>query len=132
MHRRRHTFRNERGQTMVEFALVVPILCVILFGIFQFGALYNDYVTLTDATRVGARKAAVSRHDADPVGAAVTATRNAASGLTPGKLVVTVTASGWEHGDSVTVDASYPYSVNLLGVVVKKGTLKSKTTERVE
>ena len=41
---------NERGQTMVEFALVVPILCVVLFGILQFGALYNDYVTLTDAS----------------------------------------------------------------------------------
>ena len=50
---------------MVEFALVVPILCVILFGVIQFGVLYNDYVTLTDATRVGARKAAVSRHEAE-------------------------------------------------------------------
>ena len=53
---------------MVEFALVIPILCVVLFGIIQFGILYKDYVTLTDATRVGARKAAVSRHEADPVG----------------------------------------------------------------
>ena len=132
MNRRRHTLRDERGQTMVEFALVVPILCVVLFGIFQFGALYNDYVTLTDATRVGARKAAVSRHEGNPVGAAVNAARDSASGLSPGKLVVTVTATGWDHGDSVTVDASYPYSINLLGVVVKTGTLKSKTTERVE
>ena len=132
MNRRRHTLRDERGQTMVEFALVVPILCIVLFGIFQFGALYNDYVTLTDATRVGARKAAVSRHEANPAGAAVTAARNSASGLTPGKLVVTVTSTGWDHGDSVTVDASYPYKINLLGVVVKTGTLKSKTTERVE
>ena len=132
MSRRRHTLRDERGQTMVEFALVVPILCIVLFGIFQFGALYNDYVTLTDATRVGARKAAVSRRDADPAAAAETAARNSASGLTPAKLVVTVTSTGWEHGDSVTVNASYPYSINLLGVVVKTGTLKSKTTERVE
>jgi hypothetical protein len=30
------------------------------------------------------------------------------------------------------VDASYPYKINLLGVVVKTGTLKSKTVERVE
>jgi Flp pilus assembly protein TadG len=117
---------------MVEFALVVPILCVILFGVFQFGALYNDYVTLTDATRVGARKGAVSRHDANPAGAAATAARNSAPGLTPAKLTVNVTATGWQHGDSVTVEALYPYKINLLGVVVKTGTLKSKTTERVE
>ena len=70
MSRRRNMIRNERGQTMVEFALVVPILCLVLFGILQFGALYNDYVTLTDATRVGARKAATSRHEANPAGAA--------------------------------------------------------------
>ena len=81
MSRRRNMIRNERGQTMVEFALVVPILCVVLFGILQFGALYNDYVTLTDAARVGARRAAVSRLDADPSAAAEAATRGAAAGL---------------------------------------------------
>ena len=52
---------------MVEFALVIPILCVVLFGVIQFGILYKNYVTLTDAARVGARKAATSRHEADPV-----------------------------------------------------------------
>jgi Flp pilus assembly protein TadG len=129
---RRPAIRDERGQTMVEFALIVPILCVVLFGILQFGALYNDYVTLTDAARVGARKAAVSRHDADPAGAAETAARNSASGLTPAKLGVLVTATGWEHGDAVTVKATYPYAINLLGFVVKSGTLESVTTERVE
>lgn len=117
---------------MVEFALVVPILCVILFGVFQFGALYNDYVTVTDATRVGARKAAVSRHDSCPSCSAETAARNSASGLTPSKLAISVTTTGWNHGDSVTVEATYPYKVDLLGVVVKSGSLKSKTTERVE
>jgi Flp pilus assembly protein TadG len=132
MNRRRQSLRDERGQTMVEFALVVPILCVVLFGIFQFGALYNDYVTVTDATRVGARKAAVSRHEASPQAVAETAARSSASGLTPAKLKIKVTATGWEHGDAVTVEATYPYSINLLGVVVKTGTLKSTTTERVE
>ena len=117
---------------MVEFALVVPILCVILFAVFQFGALYNDYVTLTDATRVGARKAAVSRHETNPAGVAETAARNSASGLTPAKLSVSVTSTGWEHGDAVTVVATYPYDIDLLGVVVKTGTLESQTTERVE
>ena len=131
MSRRRNIFRNERGQTMVEFALVVPILCLVLFGILQFGALYNDYVTLTDATRVGARKAATSRQEASPAAAAEAAARSAATGLTPTKLAVTVTAT-WERGQTVKVKATYPYQINLLGVVVASGTLKSETTERVE
>jgi len=132
MSRRRNIIRNERGQTMVEFALVVPILCVILFGILQFGALYNDYVTLTDATRVGARKAATSRHEANPAGVAATAARNAATGLTAAKLGVTVTATAWEHGETVTVKATYPYNVSLLGFVVASGNLTSQTKERIE
>ena len=45
---------------MVEFVLVVPVLCVVLFGVMQFGAIYNHYLTMTDAARVGARKAAVT------------------------------------------------------------------------
>ena len=117
---------------MVEFALVVPILCVVLFGILQFGAIYNDYVTLTDATRVGARKAAVSRREADPAGTAETAARNSAEGLDPAKVDFTVTATAWERGESVTVTGIFPYKVNLLGFVVASGNLTSKTTERVE
>ena len=131
MSRRRKIFRNERGQTMVEFALVVPILCVVLFGILQFGALYNDYVTLTDATRVGARKAATSRQEASPAAAAEAATRSAAQGLTQADLAVSV-AAAWERGQTVTVKATYPYEIDLLGVVVASGNLESETTERIE
>ena len=47
--------RDDSGQTMVEFTLVLPILCVLLFGILEFGIVWNHYVTLTDATRAGAR-----------------------------------------------------------------------------
>ena len=132
MSRRRNAIRDERGQTMVEFALVVPILCVILFGIFQFGALYNDYVTLTDATRVGARKAAVSKYESSPEAAAEAAARNSAPGLDPADLDIAVNATGWERGQSVTVKATYPYEIDLLGFVVASGDLTSETTERVE
>ncbi len=117
---------------MVEFALVVPILCMVLFGILQFGVLYNDYITLTDATRVGARKAATSRHEANPAGAAETAARNSAKGLNPAKVDFNVSATAWEHGESVTVEGIYPYQIDLLGVVVASGNLTSETTERVE
>jgi Flp pilus assembly protein TadG len=132
MSRRRNIIRNERGQTMVEFALVIPILCVVLFGILQFGALYNDYVTLTDATRVGARKAATSRHEDNPAAAAEAAARNSAKGLDAGDLDINVSATAWEHGETVTVEATYPYEIDLLGFVVASGDLTSETTERVE
>lgn len=117
---------------MVEVALVVPILLVILFGIIQFGAVYNDYVTLTDAARVGAREAAVSKNESDPEGTAEAAARGAAAGLDPAKLNIAVSATAWERGESVTVEATYPYEIDLLGFVVASGDLTSETTERVE
>ena len=129
---RRRSIREQKGQTMVEFVLVVPILFLVLFGIIQFGILYNDYITLTDAARVGARKAAVSRQTGDPVGMAIAATKNAASDLELAKLGVSVNANAWAAGADVTVEATYPYEVNIMGVVLSSGTLKSSTTERIE
>lgn len=133
----RRNIRAQHGQTMVEFTLVVPILFVILVGIFQFGALYNDYVTLTDATRVGARKAAVSRHSATPEADAEAAVRSAASDIDEAcaggeGLCVEVDTPAWEHGETVVVRATYPYEIDLLGLVVASGELTSETTERVE
>lgn len=133
----RRNVKSEQGQTMVEFALVVPILLLVLFAILQFGAVYNDYVTLTDSTRVGARKAAVSRHSATPEADAEDAVRGSAGGMDKpcaggAGLCVTVAATAWEHGEDVTVEARYPYEIDLLGLVVASGQLESSTTERVE
>jgi Flp pilus assembly protein TadG len=129
--KKRAAFRDQQGQTLVEFALVLPLIAVLLFGVIQFGITFNNYVTLTDAVRAGARKAAVSRQTGDPVGNATAAVYSSASDLKSANLKVSV-SSDWQPGDPVTVTATYPYTINLLGVVVKSGNLSSKTTERVE
>jgi Flp pilus assembly protein TadG len=116
---------------MVEFALVLPILALLLFGVIQFGIVFNNYITLTDATRAGARKAAVSRRAADPTGACVAAIRASANNLTQSRLTADC-QSTWLPGEDVRVTATYPYSISLLGVFSKSGNLTSTTTERVE
>jgi Flp pilus assembly protein TadG len=123
--------RREEGQALVEFALVAPILFLILFGIVQFGIAFKHSIALTDAVRAGARKATVSRTLADPTSATKSAVLNAASDLNPSKVNVTV-ASSWTPGANVTVTATYPYAINILGIVVASGDLHSATTERVE
>jgi Flp pilus assembly protein TadG len=125
--------REERGQSMTELALVLPVLMLILFGIIQLGIVFNNYVALTDAVRAGARVAAVSRFSPDVTGD-VTAKVKAASGdLNAANVNVTVTpGAGLVHGADVTVKATYPYSINLLGLIVASGSLASTTTERVE
>ena len=116
---------------MTEFALILPLLAILLFGIVQCGIVFHDYIQITDATRAGARKAAVSRDLPDPAGSATASVRSSASGLDAGKLDVSVQSS-FERGADVTVTASYPYSISLLGLVVKSGRMTSSTTERVE
>jgi Flp pilus assembly protein TadG len=129
--RRRSDIRSQRGQTMVEFAMVLPILALLLFGVIQFGITFNNYVTLTDAVRAASRKAAVSRQSPSRDADIQTALYDSASDLDTSKLPYTVDST-WQHGDPVTVCATYPYDINLLGMVVASGNLKSCTKERVE
>ena len=117
---------------MTEFALVLPVLALLLFAVIQFGIVFNSYVTLTDATRAGARRAAVSREDPNRNSAVIAAVQNSASDLDGSKLSVPPPSSTWDPGSDVTVTASYPYSISLLGIVVKSGSLTTKTTVRVE
>ena len=119
---------------MVEFTLVLPVLLVVLFGIIQFGIVFSNYVALTDAVRAGARTAAVSRSAIDPVGDTKARVMDASGDLKATDVTPTVTPGplGWTHGEDVTVKATYPYSISLLGIVVASGNLTSSTTERIE
>jgi Flp pilus assembly protein TadG len=128
---RKIDLRSQQGQSLTEFALALPILALLLFAVIQFGIVFNNYVTLTDATRAGARKAAVGRQLPNPQNATITAVRNSATDLNQGDLSVSVTST-WQPGADVAVTATYPYAISLLGMVVKSGRLSTTTTERVE
>lgn len=73
---RRHT--AERGAAAVEFALVVLPLLLLLLGIMDFGWIFNQQVSLTNAARESARHYAVHEHDGGTIGQAVTWGQNAA------------------------------------------------------
>ena len=55
----RRLIKAERAQSLVEFALVVPMLLILLFGIIDFGLGLRAYISVSSATREGARYAAV-------------------------------------------------------------------------
>jgi Flp pilus assembly protein TadG len=124
---------SEDGQGVVEFAFVLPILLALIIGLVQFGIAFNNYLTITDAARVGARKAAVSRFLGDNGASAVSAARQAAGGLDQTRLGVNITAVSWTTpGSDVTVTTTYPYNIDILGWVVGSGNLTSTTHERLE
>lgn len=135
--------RQEEGQGMVEFAMVLPILLAVMLGIVQFGIIFNNYETLTDASRVAARRAATSRFIGDNGASAVTAAKNAASNLnlTNAQIEISSCAPGtypcttqdWTTpGNEVTVKLTYPYSIKILDWAVKSGNLTVIQKERLE
>jgi Flp pilus assembly protein TadG len=129
----KRTINNERGQTMTEFAFVLPILLVLLFGIIQFGIVFNNYVALTDAARAASRKGAVSRSSSDPKGDCEATGYAAGTNLkNPGTDFVLTCDSSWAIGSDVTVTATYPYDIKLLDWVVASGSLNTTMKERVE
>ena len=93
---------RERGSAAVEFALLMPILLLLLLALVQVGIIARDSLVLTQASRAGAREAAVQGTE-DAVDAAV---RAAAVGLDPDRLSVVATWGG-ARGAPVTVDVAY-------------------------
>ncbi len=59
--------RGERGAAFLEAAIITPLFFTLIFGIFEFGLLFRDSLTTTNAGKQGARSASVSgqRPDAD-------------------------------------------------------------------
>ncbi len=70
---------SERGAVAVEFALLAPVLVLLLLGIMEFGRAYNTQVSLSNAAREGVRVMAISNDQT----AARTAAKNAAVALNP-------------------------------------------------
>jgi hypothetical protein len=123
---------DDGGQTLVELVLGLPLLVLVLVAILQFGTAMNDYVEVTQAARAGARKASVSRKG-NPQSAGVEAARRSATDLESSKLGVAVTpGGGWRRGDPVAVEVSYPFEIDVMGLVLKKGTMRYRATARMQ
>ena len=99
---RRSADRRDRGAAAVEFALVLPLLLLVVCGIVDFGRAYNAQVTLTQAAREGARLAALNQPDV------VSRTQSAAFPLTDVGVEATSCPAG-STGDAV-VQTSYTFS----------------------
>ena len=74
---RRRPAAPARGQSLVEFALVLLPLFLLVLGIIQFGLVFNTYVTMTNAAREGARSGTIYVYDRTLTKAQNDAARNA-------------------------------------------------------
>ncbi|WP_119071745.1 TadE/TadG family type IV pilus assembly protein [Aggregatilinea lenta] len=63
--------RSRRGQTMAEFALTLPILLMLMFGVIEFARIFHAWITLQNSARTAARYAVTGQWDEDSVAAAI-------------------------------------------------------------
>ncbi len=77
----RRVRRRQEGAAAVEFALVLPVLILLVFGIMEFGLAFRDTLTLTSATRTGARTASALSRDPNFNNATLDAVTDAIGGL---------------------------------------------------
>jgi hypothetical protein len=96
--------RKERGQAIVEFALVSMVFFMLVFGIIDFGRLFHSWVTVQHAAREGARYGITGRTDCDIASDDRAAcieyvAKDATTGLSGAPGNVTVTFKSWEYPD---------------------------------
>lgn len=101
---------SERGAAAVEFALIAPILVMLLLGIMEFGRAYNAQISLTNAAREGVRVMAISKNQAS----ARTAARNAAVSLSPALVDSNITFSATTCPANSQMTVTITYNLNTL------------------
>ena len=99
----RNGTRGERGQALLEFGFLLPVLMVVLLGMIVFGIALNNYLELTNGSTAGAQAVAISRgQTTDPCLTAATPFYGAAPNLTQGNLSFTITTSSGPGGSGTS------------------------------
>jgi Flp pilus assembly protein TadG len=102
---------NERGAVAAEFALLLPVLLTILFGIIEFGMIMYGREIVTNATREGARAGITQGPPKLTAGAITTISNNYLlnTGINPANVTFTATGAGGANPATMTVSATYQY-----------------------
>lgn len=119
---------RESGAALVEFAIIAPLLLLLVFGIIEFGRAYNAQNSLTHAAREGAREYAITR-DQDAGRATAKA---AATSLDSSKITVTLADCDLpsDGGQPATVTLEYPFQLQIAFFPVTNFTMQSEGVMR--
>ena len=110
--------RRRDGMAMVEMVMVLPVLLLLLFGIVEFGVVFGQWQTLTNAAREGAREAIVFRSgcvtadvEADVLARVTNYAGAAGITVTGGNIVIAGTCGDNTTNSQVTVTHTYTFTV---------------------
>ena len=121
--------RGDRGQSTVEFAMILPLVALVLLLLVQAGLVVRDQLLVSHAAREAARAAAVSENDR--AGAALEAARQSGP-LERDRLSGTVAMGGGGTAVRVVITYRSPTELAVIGPLVPAITLSSSVVMRVE
>ena len=129
--RRSRQNRGRAGQALVEFALILPVLLLVLLGTVEFGRMCTAQNAVTNAAREGVRRGVLATSSAADVQALVTGLL-ASAGINTDKVAVAVQNVGTAYlpGADVTVTVDYEYEP-LVGDILGLGTSLTLTSTSV-
>lgn len=109
---------DEQGQALLEFALVLPILLLLVFGIIEFGIIFFDNLVITQAAREGARVGVVGGSDTEIRG--IVEQSAGSLDLSRMQIVIDPDQSGRSRGDSLKVEVYYnvPILTPIMGQLI--------------
>ena len=106
--------RQEDGQELIEYVLVLPVLLLFVFGVAEFGIAVFNFNTIANAAREGARAAIVPPNDACDQSCQDTRAVAAAQRLTTGLDAGEMSISGPDRSVAGTVTMEVTYNVRLI------------------
>ena len=115
--------KSERGQSLLEFALVLPVLLIVLAGVLDLGRLYFAYVAVTDAAGEGAAYAAIHPDDTAEI---IRRAQDATGGMIEideGMVTIEDNPSGLSQAISVEVSYEFTLATPLIGAMLPDGVI---------
>lgn len=130
----RRRLRDERGTALVEFAMIAPLVILLLAGTIQVGLYIFTADDVSQAARAGGRLLVTLRNDSNAVSevetkVAASVSAEVATGSLQYSFSPTIPTTGYAPGTNVTVTVTYPQSLTVMGVQVSGGPIK--TTEAI-
>jgi Flp pilus assembly protein TadG len=124
--------RDERGQSLIEFAVILPLLLLLLCGMFDFGRLMYAYMQLNNVAQETVRLGGLGKSDVQMTDFA----KSYVTVVDPSQLQVTITPTDTvrHSGDYVTVKLQFPlaFMTPIMSNLIPNPVVKANSTIRVE
>lgn len=144
--------RGTEGGALVEMAVTLPLILLLMTGIFSFSVALYQKLAIAEAVSAGGRALSVLRGDSDACSSAGSAIYSAAPGLDSSKMTLTFVITpyngtattynsatcagtgvlGSQSGGTASLTISYPCSLNVYGMSFSSCTLSSSITEVIQ